>query len=162
MGGPVADRDHRLAGTSRFSRCHLICPDDEEGRLSFLLDLGERAGLANWTLFASADSTAAFVARHHAELAGQFRLTTPPWSSFRWAYDKRLTYALTAGLVYPGVHPDQLQRAGAYTRPFPAILKPGDAARLDGPRARRGRCVIARSCPRATARSRRWWSPARS
>ena len=131
--------DHRLAGMSRFSRCHLTCPDDEKDRLSFLLDLGERAGLANWTLFASADSTAAFVARHHAELAAQFRLTTPPWSTFRWAYDKRLTYALTAGLgvPYPPVFtPTSANELARYPGPFPAILKPATRPRLDGPRTK--------------------------
>jgi D-aspartate ligase len=124
--------EHQLAGTSRFSQCHLTWPHDEEQQLSFLLALGTRAGLANWTLFASADLTAAFVARHHAELAGQFRLTTPPWSSFRWAYDKRLTYALTArlGVPYPQVFtPANRDELAGYSGAFPAILKPATARR---------------------------------
>jgi D-aspartate ligase len=131
--------DHRLASTSRFSRRHITYPEDEKHRLSFFLELGERAGLTNWTLFASADSTAAFVARHHAELATQFRLTTPPWSSSRWAYDKRLTYELAArlGVPYPRVFtPASSNELARYFGPFPAILKPATRPRLDGPRAK--------------------------
>jgi predicted ATP-grasp superfamily ATP-dependent carboligase len=106
------------------------------------------APVGDWTLFASAGPTAAFVARHHDELAAQFRLTTP-WSSFRWAYDKRLTYSLTAGLgvPYPGVHPDQRQRAGA-TPAFPAILNPRPGHDSTARAPRRGRCATARATAR--------------
>ena len=35
-------------------------PDGDHSRLSFLLSLAEREGLDGWTLFATADATAAF------------------------------------------------------------------------------------------------------
>ena len=46
---------------------------------------------------------AALLARHHKQLSQHFRVTTPPWQVFRWAYDKRLTYHLAGrlGIGYP-------------------------------------------------------------
>ncbi|HEU4424937.1 MAG TPA: ATP-grasp domain-containing protein [Pilimelia sp.] len=132
--------DHGLAGMSRFSRRRLIWPDDgDESRLAFLLDLCDRERLDGWTLFPTADATAAFVARRHAELAARFRLTTPAWDSFVWAYDKRLTYELAVSLDVP--HPrvftprDRAEVAG-YTGGFPVVLKPATKPRLNLPRAK--------------------------
>jgi predicted ATP-grasp superfamily ATP-dependent carboligase len=129
--------DHGLAGTSRFSRRCLRWPDGEESRLSFLADLGDREGLAGWTLFPTADATAAFVARRHADLAGRFRLTTPAWSSFRWAYDKRLTYDLASTLDVPHpatFRPRSREEAADFSGRYPAILKPATKPRLNLPR----------------------------
>jgi D-aspartate ligase len=128
--------DHRVAALSRFNRRTLTLPDDDASRLAFLGELSARENLAGWTVFPTADATAAFVARHHDRLAETFRLTTPDWDVFRWAYDKRLTYQLAAALNVP--HPtvctprdrDDLDR---YAGPFPAILKPATKPRLKVP-----------------------------
>jgi D-aspartate ligase len=132
--------DRGLAGMSRFSGRDLIWPDDDEGhderRLSFLLELCDREGLDSWTLFPTADVTAAFVARRHAELGARFHLTTPDWSSFRWAHDKRLTYDLAAKLDVPYPYtfsPRSAQEVQDFAGAFPAILKPATKPRLDLP-----------------------------
>jgi predicted ATP-grasp superfamily ATP-dependent carboligase len=86
-----------------------------------------REGAAGWVIFPTGDETAALVSRYHEELSGAFRLTTPPWSTFRWAYDKRLTDALaqsagvTAPRTYQGVDPDDLDQL---TLTYPVIVKP--------------------------------------
>jgi len=131
--------DHRLAGISRFSRRRFVWPDDDEGRLSFLLGLADREGLAGWTLFATADATAAFIARRHAELAERFRLTTPEWATFRWAYDKRLTTELAEKLGIP--HPCTFaprdgDEVAQFDGDFPAVLKPATKPRLNLPQAK--------------------------
>lgn len=128
--------DHTLATHSRFVRRTIPLPDGDPGRLALLRDLSVRAGLAGWTLFPTADATAAFVARHHEELAEHFRLTTPAWDAYRWAYDKRLTYLLAAGadVPYPMVYtPRDRTELDGYSGPFPAILKPATKPRLNLP-----------------------------
>jgi predicted ATP-grasp superfamily ATP-dependent carboligase len=115
-----------------------VWPDDDDGRLSFLRDLCDD-GTDGWTLFPTADATAAFVARHHGELAERFRLTTPDWESFRWAYDKRLTYELAAtlGVPHPRVFtPRDRDDVGRFAGAFPVILKPATKPRLNLPRAK--------------------------
>lgn len=131
--------DHGLAGISRFSRRSLIWPDDEASRLAFLIDLADNEGLIGWTLFASADATAAFVSRRHAELSQRFRLTTPDWNTFRWAYDKRLTCDLAAKVDVP--HPRMFTprhsgEVAAFDGAFPVILKPATKPRLNVPRTK--------------------------
>jgi D-aspartate ligase len=131
--------DHGLAGTSRFSRRRLIWPDNEEERLEFLSDLCKREGLDGWTLFPTADATAAVVARGHDELAERFRLTTPQWSTFELAYDKRLTYDMAAklGVAHPRVFtPRDRDEVSAFSGAFPVVLKPATKPRLNMPRAK--------------------------
>jgi D-aspartate ligase len=129
--------DHRLAGLSRFARRCLTWPEDDGSRMPFLADLAERHGLRDWTLYPTADATAAFVARRHAELSEWFRLTTPDWNTFRWAYDKRLTYQLAAELEVPHVPvftPRRREEVARFDGGFPAILKPATRPNLSGPR----------------------------
>lgn len=131
--------DHTLAGISRFSRRTLALPADQTDWTPFLRDLSAREGLAGWTVFPTADATAAFVARHHVELADHFRLTTPGWDTFRWAYDKRLTHVLAEAAAVPRPEmstPRDRTDLDGYTGPFPAILKPATKPRLNLPPAK--------------------------
>jgi len=132
--------DHGLAGLSRFSRRRLIWPDgSDDSRVAFLLELAKREGVDGWTLFPTADATAAFVARRHGELAERFRLTTPDWDSYRWAYDKRLTYELAAtiGVPHPRVFtPRDRDDLARFDGDFPVVLKPATKPRLNLPRAK--------------------------
>ena len=117
-----------LAAFSRYRRRTLAWPSSESEEMSdFLLDLAGREGIRDWVLFPTDDATAAFIAQHHEKLDRHFRLTTPPWESLRWLYDKRLTYQLAdkAGVnrpwtMYPA-SPGELA-GGDYA--FPLILKP--------------------------------------
>ena len=115
--------DDRLAGFSRFATRTL--PLDEGP--GFLLRLCREHRLAGWTLFASSDESAAFVARHHDELDESYRLTTPPWSVTRYAYDKRLTYPLaeSLGIDVPQTwYPRDRDDVAALDCELPVVLKP--------------------------------------
>jgi len=117
-----------LAAFSRYRRRTLAWPGNApEEMADFLLHLAEREDLRDWVLFPTDDGTAAFIAQHHEKLDRHFRLTTPPWDSLKWFYDKRLTYQLAdkAGVsrpwtMYPA-GPVELA-GGDYS--FPLILKP--------------------------------------
>jgi predicted ATP-grasp superfamily ATP-dependent carboligase len=132
--------DHSLAATSRYNRGRVRWEDgDDDIRTHFLLDLAERHDLGGWALFPTADATAAFVARCHEGLRDTFRLTTPPWDVFRWAYDKRLTAELAAslGIGHPATR-TVASRADveSYDGAYPVILKPATKPRLNMPAAK--------------------------
>src|SRR5690349_1741538 len=95
----VLTDEHLLAATSRYARRSLPWPaGDDTQRVKYLLELGVQHGLDGWALFPTGDEAVGLLACNHAELKKQFRLTIPPWEEIRWAYDKRLTYALAQEL----------------------------------------------------------------
>jgi predicted ATP-grasp superfamily ATP-dependent carboligase len=134
------EADHRLAALSRYSRGERTFPAaDDAVRRELLLDLAHRRGREGWVLFPTADATAAFVAREHAALASSFRLTTPPWEVFRWAYDKRRTadLARSLGMPSPATLPAPTRAdAAAYRGPFPVLVKPATKPFLNRPAAK--------------------------
>jgi D-aspartate ligase len=124
----LAGGDDVLATRSRYATRTVAmegATDDEQ--CAFLLRLARDHDLNGWTLYPSADESAATVARQHDQLARHYLLTTPPWEIFRWAYDKSLTYEIAdrLGLPYPRVW-TAATAAEAASLPiqFPAILKP--------------------------------------
>jgi predicted ATP-grasp superfamily ATP-dependent carboligase len=107
---------------------------DDSQQLDYLCALGARYHLDGWALFPTSDETAALFARHHAKLAGRFRLTTPPWEVLRWAYDKRLTYQLAAdiGVDLPKTFfPKSQEELSKLDCSFPVILKPAFKRQLN-------------------------------
>jgi len=124
----IAEHAEPLATVSRFSRHSLRWPVRGEGaRVRYLRDLAASHGLEGWALLPSSDCAAALVARNHAELGRHYRHTTPPWDVLRWAYDKRLTYALAEELGVPCprtacAEPDRDLATAEMS--FPAVLKP--------------------------------------
>jgi D-aspartate ligase len=115
--------DDRLAGFSRFAERTLPLVEGA----GFLLGLCRQHRLEGWTLFASSDESAAFVAHHHHELGERFRLTTPPWTVTQYAYDKRLTYPLaeSLGLDVPLTwYPQSRDDVAVLDCVFPVVLKP--------------------------------------
>jgi predicted ATP-grasp superfamily ATP-dependent carboligase len=123
----LAHGDDALACRSRYATRSVWLPEDEAEHIPFLLALVERDGLDGWVLVPTADESAALVARHAHELGERLVLTTPAWDTFRWAYDKRLTYRFADSLGvatprtwYPRVGSDPAELGVS----FPAILKP--------------------------------------
>jgi D-aspartate ligase len=130
----VHGEDDGVAARSRYTRRSLDWPGDDDGRVAFLLDLAQRHGLAGWVLFPTGDEVAAFLARRLEALAATFIVAAPPWEQQRWAYDKRLTYALAERVgvgiprtSFPASRRDVERFGGA----FPVVLKPTSKPRLN-------------------------------
>jgi D-aspartate ligase len=122
----VCEGDYLVAGRSRYATRRLDWPGERDG-VAYLLALAEDEGADGWTLYATSDETSALVARNHAALAERFQLTTPDWSAFRWAYDKRLTNELadSVGVAHPWtLHPASRHELETAELSFPLILKP--------------------------------------
>ena len=118
--------------------------ESEAAQCAWLLELAATHGLQGWIIFPSDDESAAMLSRHHAVLAEHFALTTPPWETLRWAYDKRLTNNLAAHLKIPTPqtwypqNEDQLSALIEQGVTFPAVLKPAykrDSNRFTNARA---------------------------
>jgi predicted ATP-grasp superfamily ATP-dependent carboligase len=116
-----------LATRSRYATRSIRLPEDESEHVAQLEELVERLDLDGWVLFPTADESAALVAQHTHTLGRRLRLTTPSWATFRWAYDKRLTYpfAESHGVGVPRTwYPEAGSDPGELGVEFPAILKP--------------------------------------
>lgn len=123
----VLTDEHLLATASRYTREVLRWPHAEHEQLNCLLQLCDRHNLKFWTIFPSSDEAAAFLSRRYSELSTRFRLTTPPWRSLQWSYDKRLTYriAVDAGVDQPQTFfPTDRSEVGSLKCTFPVVLKP--------------------------------------
>lgn len=124
----VLTGEHRLAGASRYVQRSMPFPettDDEQ--VAFLCNLAREHDILGWVLFPSGDEAAAMIARNHAILSRYYVLTTPPWDSLRWAYDKRLTYTMAQdlGLAAPRTYyPSSLEELSCLELEFPVLLKP--------------------------------------
>ena len=120
--------EHALAGRSRYVASRVNWPAGEERRrVQLLLDLARAERLDGWVLIPTHDEEAALIARHHDELGGVYRLTTPPWDALRDAYDKRRTHALAGrlGLQQPWtLFPASAAELAAADGRFPVVVKP--------------------------------------
>ncbi len=123
----VLTDEHRLAGYSRYATRSLVWPKEEARQLDLLHELCAQHGLGGWVLFPSGDEDAGVIARHHASLSQEFRLTVPPWETLSFSYDKRLTHQLAAdlGLPFPlTLYPRNQAEVESLPCEFPVILKP--------------------------------------
>lgn len=74
---------------------------DHEAVVDAVIEIGLQHGLHGWVLFPTRDETVAAFSRHRDRLAQHFRVTTPPWETVRWAWDKKNTYELAERLRIP-------------------------------------------------------------
>ena len=118
--------DDTLAAKSRYATDVVPLPEGGDPTLC-LCDLAERFEVAGWVLFATADESAAAIARSYDVLAERFLLASPPWATFRWAYDKRLSNELAkrAGVPYPrSWSVRSVEEAARLDVSFPLVIKP--------------------------------------
>jgi D-aspartate ligase len=122
----LASGDDRLASFSRYADDTVHWPEGTAERLTLLRYLAQ-TDQQTWALFPSADESAAFVSRHHADLAPWLVLTTPPWEVLEWTYDKRRTHelAVAAGVDHPWtIYPRSRAELEREELRFPLVLKP--------------------------------------
>lgn len=104
-GIPVCVIDDQLS-ISKFSRyvdriIRVKDLRDDLRTVESVLDVGKRYGMQGWVLFPTRDETVAAFARHRNRLAEFFRVTTGPWNTVQWAWDKRKTYYCAEQLGIP-------------------------------------------------------------
>jgi D-aspartate ligase len=100
---------------------------------AFLVALAEKNGLRGWVLFPTSDEHLRIVAQHSSLLAKHFALTTPPWETVRFLYDKRLTYTLAQNVGVPIPHtciPGNADQIASLDFVFPVVLKPAITSRF--------------------------------
>jgi len=99
----VIDDERSISGYSRYVSRSIRIGSMSNGKqlVAELLRLKDRNALGGWLLFPTRDETVAAIARHHEELARHFRVTSPDWETFRWAWNKQATYELAARVGVP-------------------------------------------------------------
>lgn len=130
-GVPVCVIDSALC-VARFSRSvqqFLKRPAlaDDAAVIEFLENAALEHRLEGWVLFPSTDEDVRLIAQNWMRLSKHYRLTTPPWKSVQYWYDKRLTHqlALQRDIPVPDTYnPRSLAEVNALDAEFPVVLKP--------------------------------------
>ncbi len=121
-------RDHPIARFSRYASGSIPWNGpDQANAADTLIEIGRRYRLQGSVLFPGGDAEAELVSRHHAKLAAEFRLTTPPWETGKWAFDKRLMNqrADQVGVARPWSYcPRDREDVARLECRFPIVLKP--------------------------------------
>lgn len=120
---------------SRFTSFPPNLKDEEipDYLVDYLVKMAEKPGVKGSVLFPSSDIMLRVVAQHNSLLAEHYVLTTLPWETVKFLYDKRLTYTLAreARVAMPQSHvlgdADQL---AALDVDFPVVIKPAIAPRF--------------------------------
>ena len=100
---------------------------DERVTVNAVLEVGRRFGLRDWILVPTRDETVAAFSRCRSELAEFFRVTTPEWSTVKWAWDKKNTYDLAVQLNIPcpeTFNPGSIEELEALESRLPLAVKP--------------------------------------
>jgi D-aspartate ligase len=125
----IVDDERSIARYSRFTTHAVQVADlrDERRTVETVLGVGSRLGLTGWVLYPTREETVAAFSRHRVQLAQQFRVPTPDWSTVRWAWDKRNTYRLAEELGIPTPrtwYPQRLEDLDRIDADPPFAIKP--------------------------------------
>jgi predicted ATP-grasp superfamily ATP-dependent carboligase len=118
-----------MAKFSRYTNRFSMCPDVKEDSLFFeyIMDLGKKENLQGWIIYPNDDETVYFLAKHKEPLEEMYRVTTPPWDTAKYAYDKVCTYKLAqkCEIAIPRTYfPKNIQELDQLEIDFPVIIKP--------------------------------------
>lgn len=125
----ILEDQHSISKYSRYVTRVVRVPDlvDHQKVVDSTLEVGQRFGLKDWVLFPTRDETVAAFSMQRDRLAEFYRVTTPPWETIRWVWDKNNTYKLAEhlGIPVPGTwnlkSADEL--SSLYSR-LPLAVKP--------------------------------------
>jgi D-aspartate ligase len=125
----LLDRGTCIARFSRYTNRFSKCPDvrEESLFLEFLMDLAKKENIEGWIIYPNDDETVYFLAKYREQLEEYYRITTPPWDTVKFAYDKRLTYELAekCNIATPETFcPSKVEELKQLDIKFPVILKP--------------------------------------
>ncbi len=101
----VIDDEPSIARFSRYTTHYVRVAKlrDQDEAVETVLSVGDRLRLHGWVLYPTREESVAAFSSRRERLLESFRVPTPPWSSVRWAWDKRNTYRLaqTLGIGVP-------------------------------------------------------------
>ena len=99
----VIDDQHSVSKFSKYAKRVLRVNDlrDPQKTVDATLEIGKRYGLKDWVLFPTRDETVMAFSLHRERLAEFFRVTTQPWESTQFVWDKNNTYKLAGKLGIP-------------------------------------------------------------
>ena len=99
----ILEDQHSIANYSRYAERIIRVKDvrDQEKTVDSVMEVGHRFGLQGWVLFPTRDENVAAFSLHRDRLDRCYRVTTPPWSAVKWAWNKNNTYALAEELGIP-------------------------------------------------------------
>jgi D-aspartate ligase len=99
----VLDDQYSISSFSKYVSRVVYVPDlkQEQNAIDAVLDLARKLELRDWLLFPTRDEHVAAFSIHRERLAQHFRVTTPPWETVRWVWDKNNTYQLAEQLGIP-------------------------------------------------------------
>jgi D-aspartate ligase len=125
----VIDDQYSISKFSKYVTRVERVPDlkDQQAAVDSVLEVGQRLGLKDWVLFPTRDENVAAFSIHRDRLAEFFRVTTPPWETVRWAWDKTNTYQLAEKLGIPAPrtwNPKCIDDLSALDAHLPLALKP--------------------------------------
>ena len=125
----VVDDQYSVSSFSRYVTRAVKVNDLKEPRAAVdaLLDVGRRLNLRGWVLYPTRDETVAAVSQHRDELSSMFTVTTPPWDTIRWVWNKKNTYDLAKQLDIPcpeTYNPQTIEDLEALYKKLPLAVKP--------------------------------------
>jgi len=99
----ILEDQHSIAKYSRYVEGVIRVRDvrDQEKTVDSVLEVGHHFGLEGWVLFPTRDENVAAFSLSRDRLDRFYRVTTPPWSTVQWAWNKNNTYALAEQLEIP-------------------------------------------------------------
>jgi len=126
----VIDDEFSISRFSNYCTHFIKVPSLRDDRVivDALLSTAARLDVSGWVLYPTREELVAAFSRHRDQLSSAFRVTTPPWETIQWAWDKRNTYkmALDLGIPTPAfrcpLHADDLDGFEGLQPPF--AIKP--------------------------------------
>lgn len=124
-----------VARFSRSVRRFSVRPRDleDDALPGYLAAMAEKGGMKGWVLIPSDDEDVRVLSQHARSLTSQYILTTPPWETVRFLYDKRQTYALAqqVGIAIPHLYAvGNTARLDGLELDFPVVVKPAFSGQL--------------------------------
>jgi len=125
----IVDDQYCISSCSRFAKKVIRVESilDERKTVDAVLAVGREHNLKDWILFPTRDENVAAFSRYRSELAQFFRVTTGPWESVEWAWDKKKTYELAEELGIPcpkTFNPKSIEEIPALYPRLPLAIKP--------------------------------------
>jgi D-aspartate ligase len=127
----INDKSLCISKFSKYVKKFFLSPSikDEPGLFKFLTDLAKKEKVDKWILIPTNDAAVYALSKNKKALEEYYTVPTPDWEITKYAYDKKLTYALAKENSIPmpeTFYPKDLEdlKNNASKIKFPVIIKP--------------------------------------